>query len=92
MSIMIFPLSFFFSMFLPIADPNDNTLTIKCRPDKKFDVPTADDLPECLAQCPAEKPVPPPENNIILDDMRTNKTHKLWEREELWYVDINYNY
>jgi hypothetical protein len=65
-------------------NPTDNFLDIICRPDKKFDVPSANDLPDCLAQCSANKPVPPDNFNIKLDESRTPKTKKLWEREELW--------
>ena len=71
------------SFLASFVDPDDNTLTIKCRPDKKFDVPSSDNLPDCLAQCPKEKPVPPPENNIELDTTRS-PDRKLWEKEDLW--------
>ena len=72
----------YFCFYIP--DPNDNMLTIKCRSDKKFDVPVANDMPECLAQCPQEKPEPPAENNIIIDEERTPMDRKLWENEKLW--------
>ena len=66
------------------GNSTDNKLTIICRSDKKFDVPSANDLPECLAQCPAEKP-DPPDSSIKLDTNRTSVDGLLWEREELWY-------
>ena len=64
-----------------VIDPDDNILTIKCRSDRKFDIPQK--LPDCLAQCAKEKPLPPPENNIVLDTTRTSEG-KLWENENLW--------
>ena len=66
------------------GNSTDNTLHIKCRSDQNFDVPSSDNLPECLAQCSAEKPMPPVEYNITLDDTRTSPDQKIWEREELW--------
>lgn len=63
---------------------NDNVLRLKCRPDKKFDVPVSNDLPECLAQCSAAKPTPPADFNIVLDTSKTSPDKKLWERQELW--------
>ena len=66
-------------------DPNDNMLTIRCRPDKMFDVPSSSQMPDCLAQCPAVKPSPPSPNKIVLDSRKTSPTERLWEREELWY-------
>ncbi len=67
------------------GNATDNVLEIRCRADRGFDVPSDDELPECLAQCDANKPQPPAENNITLDATRTSPTQKLWEREELWY-------
>ena len=74
-----YPIKFLF--LDSVTDPDDNILTIKCRADKKFDIP--DKLPDCLAQCAKEKPLPPPENNIVLDTTRT-PDRKLWENEYLW--------
>ena len=66
------------------GNSTDNKLEIICRSDKKFDVPSANDLPECLAQCPAEKPIPPEDSNIELDTTRTDPDNLLWERQQLW--------
>ena len=57
---------------------------MKCRSDREFDVPSDENLPECLAQCSADKPQPPNDTNIILDVERTSPDQKIWEREELW--------
>ena len=37
--------------------PNDYNLTVLCKPDKTFEI-AVDDLPECAAWCPGEKPIP----------------------------------
>ena len=66
------------------GNSTDNALNIKCRSDQNFDVPSNENLPECLAQCSAEKPMPPLEYNITLDETRTSPDQKIWEREELW--------
>ena len=66
------------------GNSTDNILKMKCRSDRSFDVPNDDDLPECLAQCSAEKPTPPEDFKIALDTERTSPDNKLWEREELW--------
>lgn len=50
------------------GNSTDNILKIRCRSDRNFDVPSDDELPECLAQCSAEKPEPPEENNIYLGE------------------------
>ena len=42
-------------------------------------------LPWCKAQCPAEKPTPPPDYNIVINPNKTSLTDKLWEDESLWY-------
>eukprot|EP00095_Tigriopus_kingsejongensis_P007096 maker-scaffold130_size324016-snap-gene-0.19 protein:Tk07096 transcript:maker-scaffold130_size324016-snap-gene-0.19-mRNA-1 annotation:"unnamed protein product" len=52
-------------------DSDDNILTIRCKPNRRFDVPIPSDLPQCAAKCPAVKPQAPPEHNILLN---TNKT------------------
>ena len=57
---------------------------MKCRSDREFDVPSDENLPECLAQCSADKPQPPDDYNITLDIERTSPDQKIWEREELW--------
>ena len=57
---------------------------MKCRSDREFDVPSDENLPECLAQCSADKPQPPDDYNITLDVERTIPDQKIWEREELW--------
>ena len=67
------------------GDDTDNKLHVICRPDGNFDVPSAKNLPICLAQCAAEKPTPSEDYNIEIDSNKTSLTDKLWEREELWY-------
>ena len=68
------------------GDANDNVLNIICRPDKFFDVPADENMPTCLAKCPAEKPVINATAHITLDAIRTpyNGTEELWEHQKLW--------
>ena len=66
------------------GNDTDNVLNIICRPDKYFDVPSDEHMPNCLAKCPADKPQPNITAQISLDITRTNDTEELWEGEKLW--------
>lgn len=70
-------------------DPNDNTLTIRCKPDDKFDVPYTADLPDCMAKCPADKPVPDESLNIAYDNSEGDEDLALWEGAEITYKCVN---
>ncbi len=66
------------------SDPDDNQLTLMCKPDERFDVPQSSELPKCLARCSATKPQPRSSDRLILD---TDKTPdgETWELELIWY-------
>ena len=65
----------------------DNILTIVCKPDKYYNVPSM--WPVCKAQCPAEKPLPDNSTRMILDtehkEMRGKWDQKFWEDERVYY-------
>ena len=41
-------------------------------------------MPDCLARCSADKPLPPPEYNVVIDTSKTSLTDELWERQQIW--------
>ena len=46
----------------------DYNLTVLCKPDKTFLLPESGpelDLPDCLAWCPSEKPIPPNDTGTL---------------------------
>ena len=64
----------------------DNILTIVCKPDKYYNVPSM--WPVCKAQCPAEKPLPDNSTRMILDVGHREMTtwdQKFWEDERVYY-------
>eukprot|EP00094_Tigriopus_californicus_P010586 TCALIF_10213-PA protein Name:"Protein of unknown function" AED:0.03 eAED:0.03 QI:9/0.8/0.81/1/1/1/16/76/1266 len=67
-------------------DDTDNTLTIRCKPNRRFDVPPAVEFPDCAAKCPAQKPVAPPEHKIVLNTNKSSNAMEAWENEEIWYI------
>ena len=43
-------------------------ISVLCKPDTNFDLMPVDDLPECKAWCPAQKPNPPNKTGLGLRD------------------------
>ena len=62
----------------------DNTLNVICKPDFNFNVPPANQMPDCLAKCSADKPSPPEENNAYFDTNKTSPTAEMWEGQQIW--------
>ena len=63
---------------------NDFNLTALCKPDESFQL-FVDDLPDCLAWCPAEKPIPPNDTGLVIDPDHDN-LQEFWEGQELRYI------
>ena len=67
------------------ADPSDFLLTVLCKPNTNYQLPKVDDLPECKAWCPGEKPMPPNKTGLVLSEDHDN-TDEYWEDSALIYV------
>lgn len=67
------------------TDPDDNVLTIMCKPNKFFDVPLASTMPQCLATCAAAKPTPPAEAKLEIDPVKTSLTEAVWQGDKIYY-------
>lgn len=64
--------------------PLDYNLTALCKPDESFQI-DIEALPDCLAWCPGEKPVPPTETGLVIAP-KHNNTDEYWEGQELIYI------
>ena len=67
------------------ADPEDNLLHVRCKPDGDFDVPLNSDMPQCKSKCPADKPVPEAGDKLALDTKWTEEG-EIWEEDSIWSV------
>jgi hypothetical protein len=63
----------------------DNTLTARCKPNKKFDVPSPAYMPKCQAKCTAVKPVPPASYKLELDTSKSNNDVPVWQGGKIYY-------
>lgn len=67
----------------------DYNLTVLCKPDKTFLLPESGpeelDLPECLAWCPSEKPMPPNDTGLVISE-GDNNLDEYWEGDPLTYL------
>ena len=63
------------------GNSTDNILQLRCRSDGNFDIPLQNDMPECLARCPMEKPKPLDNNDVLLE---TAETSEPWEGDQIW--------
>ena len=68
----------------------DNILTIVCKPDRYYNVPTgASGWPQCKAQCAEEKPLPQNGTRMLLyedhKEMAGIWNQKFWEDQKLYY-------